>query len=149
MPPRTRLTKELAEKAVKLGGIGVSLDSAFVALGISKRTVEDWRQDANGKQETEAGKRYASAREEHAAKFEGHKSALLGIVYQSAQSNAKDAQWLLERLHGMMPTKKVATTTPKDNRDKPGTGRPIGATSSPDRTRTPKEPPRIRLVAND
>ena len=146
MPREHKLTNDVAQRALVMVQIGLTLDEALMACGIRRKEVAEWREDADGDQSTQVGRKYDRVRDEAENGKLIARARLLGKVHESAQTNTRDAQWLLERQHGLAP--QPSKRTGHENRD-PATykgGRPRGATSSSDRKNDGGEPPLIRLV---
>ena len=152
------LTSEIAERVIAHAASGMDFVDCCVAAGVAKNTARRWHDKAtkyeaaayedNMNAVPDLGRKYLNllvgVQEQH-ARLE---MRMLAQVQQSASDGNTDAaKWVLERVHGYTPPKRVRDRSNRNTGNPPG--RPVGATSAPDRQGTEAAaapPPRLRLA---
>lgn len=148
------LNPELNDSIIQIAKTGMSLVDSCIAAGVSRRTALNWQKRAEVAMErvtvggearedlTAADRTYLTLLEDVQEAHAQSKAYLLGILTRAAANDRTSAQWLLERVHEVGPTKRTRKTDKTGNTG----GRPVGAVSAPDRKQVQAQPPRLRLA---
>jgi hypothetical protein len=140
MPAHTKLTREVRDEIVRRLASGCTLEVAAEAAGVHRVTASRWLATGREAEAAEAdGKRLTGMqrdclellRAEQTARAEVRVKALAAIQKAALAGTWPAAAWLLERL---FPDEYAAKPGRKD---RAGTGRPVGASSAPDRVARP------------
>lgn len=136
----TVLTDELRETVKQLLASGASLEAAALSAGVSRRTFSRWNAIAREAEEKLDRDEPLTEREVECLEFLNTaeearatlKVRLLASLQKGAQSDWRAALAMLERLwpEEFAPKSRGATA-------RPGTGRPVGSASAPDRSSRP------------
>ena len=140
MPARSKLTDGVRQEIVRVLASGCSLEVAAEAAGVTRRSVQSWL--ATGREaealDGEGGRLSVMQRSclelldaERRARAEVRVKSLAAIQRAALNGTWQAAAWLLER---MFPDEYAARPGRKE---RPGTGRPLGASSAPDRVARP------------
>lgn len=148
MPQPTKLTEQVKLDIAKMLQTGVDAETCARANGVSLRTFQRWverglelrvRQD-EGKRIRAEDRVYLELLDDIEVAMAQAEIRAVGTLDRAAQNGVwQAAAWKLERMFSDKYAGKGARRPP---------GRPVGATSAPDRPSTAGEqPPRIRLQA--
>lgn len=139
MAPRLKLTDQVRLDLARMLVSGASIEVAANAAGVSERSAQRWlqrgrelrdREEAGGRIRPEDRPYLELLSDVERAYAQGEVHALASIR-RAAGENWRAAAWELENLYGYGTHRRP--------------GRPVGATSAPDRPSTAGAPPRIRL----
>ena len=140
MPARSKLTDEVRDEIARVLASGCTLEVAAEAAGVTRRSVQSWL--ATGREaealDLEGGRLTVMQRSclelldaERRARAEVRVTSLAAVQRAALSGTWQAAAWLLERL---FPEEYAARP---GRRERPGTGRPVGASSAPDRVARP------------
>lgn len=139
MPAPSKLTPEVREEIRRVLASGCTLEVAAESAGVSRRSLQSWLATGREAEQTEAedGKLSAMQRAcldllqtERQARAELRVKSLAAIQRAALNGTWQAAAWLLERV---FPEEFAA----KRPREKGVGGRPVGASSAPDRVARP------------
>ena len=143
MARTSALTHEVREEIARRLSSGCSLEVAAQAVGVNRRTIQTWLaigrealelEEAGGKPTPRQRDCLALLEAEQAARAELQVKALASIQKATLTGNWHAGAWLLERLY-------PEDFGPKRKTNGGAGGRPIGASSAPDRRK-----PKLRVV---
>lgn len=140
MAPPSKLTEDTRNAIVERLASGCTLEVAAEAAGVHRVTVQEWLKigreaeaidEDGGKLNARQRECLELLREEQTARAGVRVKALAAIQKAGLSGTWQASAWLLER---MFPEEYAAQ---KRSTARPGTGRPKGASSAPDRVSRP------------
>lgn len=144
--PASKLTDEVREEIAAQLVAGNTLEDAALKVGVNRVTIQTWLRKgraaaekvAEGKRITAADRPYIDLLEaEEQARATLRVNLQTGLVAAAAKGDTRAAMWLLEKLYPEDFDRRKGKT------ERPGTGRPVGAVSAPDRQAREKPRPGI------